>query len=61
MNDSKPQDPFFARFLEDADYPSIETGMKAGTGCDFTYTAMGNFAVLTDVTCFPGPPGPPLS
>jgi len=24
--------PFFARFLESQDYPSVETGVKAGPG-----------------------------
>ncbi|MCG8403720.1 MAG: hypothetical protein MI923_00850 [Phycisphaerales bacterium] len=58
----KSQDaPFFTRFLEGREFPNVKTGIKAGTGCEFTYTPNGpNSAVLSDVICTPQPypPGP---
>ncbi len=47
--------PLFAHLLQDQAPPKVKTGLKAGTGCDFTYTASGNVGVLTDINCTPQP------
>lgn len=48
--------PFFANLL---DLPAVKSGVKAGTGAEFTYTANGNTAVLTDINYTPTPYPPP--
>ncbi len=50
--------PFFAHLLEGA-LPRVKSGVKAGTGAEFTYTPTGpNSAVVTDVTYTPSWPPP---
>lgn len=42
--------PLFARFAEGQDFPNVRTGVKAGTGAEYTYTLVApNRAVVTDV------------
>jgi hypothetical protein len=49
------QTPFFTRLLDGA-LPTVKSGVKAGTGAEFTYTPTGpNTAVLTDVIYNPTP------
>jgi len=51
--------PFFAHLLDGA-LPTVKSGVKAGTGAEFTYTPTGpNTAVLTDVIYTPTPWPPP--
>ena len=50
--------PFFAHLLDGA-LPKVKSGVKAGTGAEYTYTPTGpNTAVLTDVIYYPTYPPP---
>jgi hypothetical protein len=45
-----PSQPLFTRFLSGQEFPRVKTGIKAGTGAEFTYTLVApNRAVVTDV------------
>jgi hypothetical protein len=47
--------PFFAHLLDGA-LPAVKSGVKAGTGAEYTYTVTGpNTAVVTDVIYNPTP------
>jgi len=51
--------PFFTHLLDGA-LPKVKSGVKAGTGAEYTYTPTGpNSAVLTDVIYYPTPWPPP--
>lgn len=49
------QAPFFTRFLEGQKFPRVQTGLRGGTGAEFTYIPSGpNSAILGDIE-YPDP------